>query len=87
MTKTTHNAEVTELSLEELGSVSGGVELVHEPRHVVANKTECGFYFDILIMAPINGNVKLRGHRDGEVEPVWPHQRRMVHAGLDGERS
>jgi len=46
MTKTTHNAEVTELSLEELESVSGGVEqLVHERLHV-ANKTEC-WIFDI----------------------------------------
>ncbi len=46
MTKTTHNAEVTELSLEELESVSGGVEqLVHERLHV-ANKTEC-WIFDL----------------------------------------
>jgi hypothetical protein len=57
MTKTTHNAEVTELSLEELGSVSGGVELVHEILHV-ANKTECWFYSDIVTTAPINGHVK-----------------------------
>jgi hypothetical protein len=40
MTKPTHNAEVTELSLEELESVSGGEALVHERLHV-ANKTEC----------------------------------------------
>ena len=56
MTKTTHNAEV-ELSREELESVSGGVELVHEPLHV-ANKTECWFYSDILTTALINGHVK-----------------------------
>jgi hypothetical protein len=40
MTKRTHTAEVTELSLEELESVSGGEALVHERLHV-ANKTEC----------------------------------------------
>jgi len=57
MTKTTHKPEVTELSLEELESVSGGIELVHEPLHV-ANKTECWFYSDIITTALINGHVK-----------------------------
>lgn len=45
MAKTTGNTEVCELSVEELDSVSGGVELVHERLHV-ANKTEC-WIFDI----------------------------------------
>jgi hypothetical protein len=45
VTKTTHDAEVTELSPEELELVSGGVDLVHERLHV-ANKTEC-WIFDI----------------------------------------
>ena len=57
MTKTTHKPEVTELSLEELESVGGGIELVHEPLHV-ANKTECWFYSDIITTALINGHVK-----------------------------
>jgi hypothetical protein len=38
MSKTTYN-EVTELSLEELESVSGGVELVHEAAHAAVSAT------------------------------------------------
>jgi hypothetical protein len=34
MTKPTRNAEVTEISLEELESVGGGVTLIHEDTHV-----------------------------------------------------
>jgi hypothetical protein len=40
MTKPTHNAEVREVSLEELESVGGGVTLVHEDTHV-RMRTHC----------------------------------------------
>jgi hypothetical protein len=39
MTKTTCQTEVTEGSLKELESVSGGVELVHEGTHAEAGPT------------------------------------------------
>jgi hypothetical protein len=41
MTKPTHNAEVTERSLEELELVGGGVTLVHEQTHVRVKPTFC----------------------------------------------
>ena len=56
MAKTTDNTEVCELSVEELDSVSGGVELVHERRHV-ANKTEC---------------LDLRHSRTGSMDAMFP---------------
>ena len=41
MTKTTYNAEVREVSLEELESVGGGVTLVHEETHAKSMRTHC----------------------------------------------
>jgi hypothetical protein len=41
MTKPTHNAEVTEISLEELELVDGGVTLTHEETHARVKPTFC----------------------------------------------
>jgi hypothetical protein len=49
MTKTTCHTEVHELSLEELESVSGGVELVHEAAHAEVSARPRNLHATLLI--------------------------------------